>query len=655
MKYDLVVALGRITGTAFLSALAITILLYPADSSNNNSTISATAHIESIEHALPLTPSLSKTYESGSLLSDSDLMSFDEDSRITRYELSFFRNDLKGSCTNDFGCSVNFTTGWQDNTSLRLSTTTKANNTFSWFYGKEIEVNPDERYELVTRMKSSHFAKDSRIALEAYNETLKNWKQIKLCPSAIDGPLAWRQFSCEVRIPEMISKIRPVLIAGWSSHANKQADTFFDDIYLIRLPDVDTISNLPKISDLNLKTEVVAEGLKFPTSMAFLGPDDILVLEKDRGTVRRVINGTMLPEPVLDVNVGSGGTRGMLGIAIDAKNESENRPFPFSLLTPNNDVFLYFTESKDGVDEGIENTRLSNRLYRYELENNKLVSPKLLLELPATSETTRNGGIVTIGPDNNVYTVTGDLGGEQEMYSRTKAQNYRDGPDPDGRSGIIHVTQDGKVVNSTGILGDEHPLDMYYAYGIRNSFGLDFDPVTGKLWDTENGPGYGDEINLVEPGFNSGWQEAVGAQESSRTRESAVVANNLEDFGGKGKYSDPEYEWSETVGPTAVKFLDSDKLGKKYEDDMFIGDINNGNIYYFELNNERTKLLLDSALEGRINENIVFAKGFGGITDIEVGPDGYLYVVSFGKGAIFRIVPTDTNWLNATNFFWPRP
>ena len=94
-----------------------------------------------------------------------------------------------------------------------------------------------------------------------------------------------------------------------------------------------------------------------------------------------------------------------------------------------------------------------------------------------------------------------------KKYTSTKAQNYRDGPDPDGRSGILRMTQNGQLVNGTGILGDEHPLDMYYAYGIRNSFGMDFDPVTGKLWDTENGPNYGDEINLVEPGFNSGWQE----------------------------------------------------------------------------------------------------------------------------------------------------
>src|SRR5688500_20294460 len=79
--------------------------------------------------------------------------------------------------------------------------------------------------------------------------------------------------------------------------------------------------------------EPIFHRIKFPTSMAFLGPDDILVLEKNDGTVRRIVNGTMLPEPVLDVNVASMNERGMLGIAV-AKHE--NGPTY---------VFLYFTES----------------------------------------------------------------------------------------------------------------------------------------------------------------------------------------------------------------------------------------------------------------------------------------------------------------------
>ena len=71
------------------------------------------------------------------------------------------------------------------------------------------------------------------------------------------------------------------------------------------------------------------------------------------------------------------------------------------------------------------------------------------------------------------------------------------------------MTVDGKAVGE-GLLGHYKPLNMYYGYGIRNSFGIAFDPLTGNLWDTENGPGFGDEINLVIPGFNSGWLKVQG-------------------------------------------------------------------------------------------------------------------------------------------------
>ena len=147
---------------------------------------------------------------------------------------------------------------------------------------------------------------------------------------------------------------------------------------------------------------------------------------------------------------------------------------------------------------------LGNRLLRYELVNNKLVNAKLLLDLPATPGPHHNGGNIRIGPDQNLYVVIGDLEGHL-----TESQNIKNGPPPDRTSGILRITQDGKPVGN-GILGNTFPLNLYYAYGIRNSFGMDFDPVTGKLWDTENGPGFGDEINLVEPGFNSGWRIVQG-------------------------------------------------------------------------------------------------------------------------------------------------
>jgi glucose/arabinose dehydrogenase len=102
------------------------------------------------------------------------------------------------------------------------------------------------------------------------------------------------------------------------------------------------------------------------------------------------------------------------------------------------------------------------------------------------------------------------------------------------------------------------------------------------------------------------------------------------------------------VGVTAIKFLNSDKLGQQYQNTIFVGDINNGNIYHFELNKNRTSLLLNSSLADKIantteeRNKVVFAKGFAGISDIEVSPyDGYLYILTFHKsqGSIYRIVP----------------
>ena len=392
----------------------------------------------------------------------------------------------------------------------------------------------------------------------------------------------------------------------------------------------------PTISkDPNLKVELVAQGLRSPTSMAFLGPNDILVLEKESGTVQRITNGQMLPQPLLQVPVSTTSERGMLGIAI-AKHNNNNGPTY---------VFLYYTKAGGG---GGGSQSLANVLYRYELLNDQLANPKLLLNLPALRGPNHDGGKVIIGPDNNVYTVIGDL-----RTHRTQAQNVVNGPSADSTGGILRVTQDGQPASNSPLGQGTSPLNLYYAYGIRNSFGIDFDPVSGKLWDTENGPTFGDEINLVEPGFNSGWVQVMGIWTPQGTigKETTGPVNsnlpsNLVDFGGKGKYRAPEFTWLKTVAPTALKFFNSAKLGSQYQNDMFVGDIKKGNLYHFDLNQSRTGLVLDGTLSNKISNTpndsqpVIFASGFEeGITDLQVGPDGYLYVLTFA-GSIYRIVPS---------------
>ena len=387
----------------------------------------------------------------------------------------------------------------------------------------------------------------------------------------------------------------------------------------------------PHVFDSRLKVEQVAQGLALPTTMAFLGPDVFLVLEKDKGTVVRVNNGIISGQPLLDVNVANSVERGMCGIAV-SKNGSTTY------------VFLYFTEinGNDGDDRKGKLPE-GNRLYRYELVDDKLVNPILLLDLPAVPGPRHNGGAIEIGPDQNIYVPVGDIDGSFIAgFAATKTQNFDDGLAADGRSGILRITQDGEPVGE-GILGHSMPLRLYYAYGIRNSFGLDFDPITGLLWDTENGPHEGDEINLVHPGFNSGWQQIYGFS-------SLLIkfdGNELVTFGGKGKYEEPKVVWAKSTGLTSIIFLDSDKLGAQYKDDIFVGDVHNGRIYHFKMNNERNDLLLPESLAGKFIQNpvnlgaedIVFGDGFSGVTDLTIGPDGYLYVVSIGQGKVYRILP----------------
>ncbi len=399
--------------------------------------------------------------------------------------------------------------------------------------------------------------------------------------------------------------------------------------------------NMPTINDDKLAVEKIADGLDFPTSMAFVGPNDILVTEKNTGEVMRVLNGQLQAQPVLDVAVANAIERGLLGIAVSPQPDGKTY------------VFLYFTESGNGVDGSDEDGGVEpsgNRLYRYEYVDGKLINPLLLLDLTATPVNERaehNGGKVLIGPDKNVYVVVGNVGGHL-----TQAQNIEDGPPPNGLSGVLRITQDGQPVPSNPIFGDDLPLNLYYAMGFRNSFGMDFDPLTGNLWDTENGPTRGDEINLVGPGFNSGFALIQGYAGDDLLGTGASADDLV--LLGDGYYSDPKFAWTYTIGVTALKFLNSDKLGSEYANNMFVGDINNGLLYRFILTGERdgisikndtyvgnTAALADNKVDDTPeNRVITFGQGFGGITDIQVGPsDGYPYVLSH-TGSLFKILPS---------------
>lgn len=390
----------------------------------------------------------------------------------------------------------------------------------------------------------------------------------------------------------------------------------------------------------HLKVHPIVDTLSSPTSMAFIDNNSMLVLERS-GNVRLVSDGILRDKPVLKVSVNTDGERGLLGIATTFDMQLEN----YDKLGMNSElasrysnqksdfVFLYFTEAQD-------NEPLRNRIYRYEWNGHDLINPFLILDLPAFPGPYHDGGKLVIGPDNSLYAVIGDLNsvaGPLQNLRATRNQ-YND------TSVILRVPLDNasySKVFSTDI--GSNNSQYHLAYGIRNSFGLAFDPLTGNLWDTENGEDKYDEINLVKPGFNSGWYKITGP--ISRTN---LSENELVRFNGSS-YSDPEFSWYMPIGVTDIEFLNSDKLGDKYENNIFVGDINNGKIYFFELDENRTGFKIsdghnsDGGIGDLVADNddeaskVTFGNGFDRITDIETGPDGLLYILSYDGGRVYRV------------------
>jgi aldose sugar dehydrogenase len=382
----------------------------------------------------------------------------------------------------------------------------------------------------------------------------------------------------------------------------------------------------PSINDSNLTTDLIVDGLASPTSIAFLDSNNILLLEKE-GSVRLISNGQIQPEPVLQLQgVQSNNERGLLGIEV-----------------MDNNVLLYVTESGAQVEGIPTEGDVRNRVYSYAWDGTSLTNPQLLLDLPAGPGTNHQGGKLKIGPDNQLYVVVG------EMQRDGQLQNIQSGPAPDDTGVIFRISPtDGSPAPNNPFSTDvTDPLSKYYAYGIRNSFGIDFDPITGKLWDAENGEDVFDEINVVNSGFNSGWKLVMGPIATNTD----VSESDLVNIPGS-HYADPVFSWAESRGITDIEFFDSAAFGPSYENGIFVGDITTGTLFYFEPNADRTGLNLngDPSLSNLVADSdeemsaVTLGTGFVGITDIETGPDGSLYILTFdrgaeGQGSLYRILP----------------
>lgn len=456
----------------------------------------------------------------------------------------------------------------------------------------------------------------------------------------------------------------------------------------------------PFLTDQTLSVKTIINGLDQPTSMAFIGLNEFLILEKATGKVQHVYNGQLLT-PAADLAVNNASERGLLGIALHPN-------FP---ATPY--VYLYWTESSTGVDTSNidEVPLLGNRVDRFIWNGSTLTLDRNLIHLRSLqqdagqpSRGNHNGGVLRFGPDGKLYIVIGDNGRRGLLQNVTNGGTVPDdqfgGPEPDNAhlTGVIlRLNDDGTTPSdnpffnaSTTLTGEAAAnIKKIFAYGVRNSFGMAFDPANGNLWTEENGDDSFDEINRVTAGSNNGWVQIMGPSTriaDYKSIETTYGARDLQQIRWSptliagtpaqaisrlymlpgAHYTEPEFSWKYAVAPSPIGFVKGTALGSQLNGDMFVGasrtTLYNGYLFHFKLSSDRQSIApTDPRLQDKVadnldkfditeSESLLIGKNFGITTDIETGPDGNLYIVSLSNGAVYQIFANNTIQLSSASY-----
>jgi aldose sugar dehydrogenase len=455
----------------------------------------------------------------------------------------------------------------------------------------------------------------------------------------------------------------------------------------------------PEVLDPALGVRTAASGLVQPVSMAFIGDNAMLVLEKASGKVQHVVNGAVVGT-ALDLPVNSASERGLLGIALDRR------------FFVNGHVFLFWSESLSGADStALEDVPLlGNRIDRYIWNGSTLTFDLNLIKLRAFQADAgqpprgnHDGGVLRVSRDGKLYVQIGDTGRRGQLqnlpvgpFGAGMPDDQFGGPEPDDAhlTGVIlRLNPDGTTPKTNpffkvgadmgGEVGEN--IQKIFAYGLRNGFGMAFDPVSRRLWEQENGDDSFSELNLAEEGFNSGWIQIMGPPErigQFRAIETDTTPNpdpftasyfglqqirwpptNIATTPAEGlsrlfmlpgaHYSAPELSWKFEVAPGGIGFLEGDGLGRDYKNDLFMGGARNllegGHLFRVELAANRkavrvsdprlADLVADNVHKWNLveSESLLFGRNFGVVTDVHTGPNGNLFVVSLSDGVVYEV------------------
>ena len=345
--------------------------------------------------------------------------------------------------------------------------------------------------------------------------------------------------------------------------------------------------------ELVIKLDTLASGMDQPWGITFLPNNEILITEKSGTLFKRAADGVMheisgIPE------VKSNGQGGLMDVEVHPDIE--------------NNGWIYIAYSKPDPTNSKDAT---TAIVRGKLDGNRFVDQKeIFVALPYSSKKYHFGTRMEFDKEGYLYVSVGDRGSRD-----VNPQNL------DNHCGKIHrIHDDGSIPKDNPFVNTAGAMPSIYTYGNRNPQGVALNPADGSIWQNEHGPRGGDEINIVKKGVNYGWPViSYGINYNGTIFTEQTEAKGMEQ---------PIMYWLPSIGVCGMTFVDSDKYGRKWKNNVLSGSL-------------RFKYLERAVVENdEIMHREKILENIGRLRVVEVGPDGYIYVGVEEPGYVFRLLPT---------------
>ena len=340
---------------------------------------------------------------------------------------------------------------------------------------------------------------------------------------------------------------------------------------------------------LNLRLDTLITGLDVPWGMVFLPDGDMLITERE-GKMFRFRNGKKIADIQGLPEIVSVGQGGLLDIRLHPDYKK------------NGWIYFAYTSSSNS------NQQWSPALMRARIKNNTLIDKQLLFKATPEYKAAFNVGCrITFDRKGHLFFSVGDRGIVENVQNLSND------------CGKIHrLNEDGTIPADNPFINQPGANKSIWSYGHRNPQGLFYNTETGIFWESEHGPKGGDELNIIQPGKNYGWPVitfGINYDGTIITRDTAKVG-----------MEQPITYWVPSIAPCGMTFVKGNKY-KGWEGDMLVGSL-------------RFKYLVRCKLEGnKVIHKEILLPNIGRLRNVELGPDGYIYIAVESPGIIYRLVP----------------